>query len=134
MLMRSFCYPVPLVSALVSVPVYEKGTGAYREANWEEALDFAAAGFLKVKEKYRPEALISHSGRGTFDQATSEYLMKTGFFEPLGSPNISNVGSICANSFFVMAPVTTFGPLRSITPDIAHADRIIDWGANPITK
>ena len=123
----------------------EKGVGreAFREASWEEALDYAANGLLDVKDKYGAEALISHMGRGGFEQSTTDFFGVShpqnkaipGFFEPLGSPNASGVGSICYNSFGVFAPLTTLGLLgRNIIPDIANAERIVVWGANPITK
>ena len=40
----------------------EKGSGKFREATWEEALDVAAKGFLKVKEEYGPNTLVSYVG------------------------------------------------------------------------
>lgn len=82
-------------------------------------------------------------GRGGFEQSTTDFFGVSdpqnhdipGFFQPLGSPNASGVGSICYNSFGVFAPLTTFGLFgRSILPDIANANRIVVWGANPITK
>lgn len=121
----------------------EKGKGEFREASWDEALDYVAKGFLKVKDDHGPEALISHMGRGGFEQSTTDFLGVSdpehnaipGFFQPLGSPNASGVGSICYNSFGVFAPRTTFGLVgRSILPDIKNANRIVVWGANPITK
>lgn len=125
------------------IRVGKKGEGVFREASWEEALDYAADGFLKVKENYGPESLINHSGRGGFESSTSDFLgivnpenrAVPGFFLPLGSPNVSSVGSICYNSFGAFAPVTTFGVYgNSISPDISNAKRIVVWGANPITK
>lgn len=125
------------------IRVGEKGEGNFREASWEEALDYVAHGFLKVKEKYGPESLINHSGRGGFEASTSDFLGIVnpenrgipGFFLPLGSPNVSSVGSVCYNAFGAFAPITTFGAYgNSISPDIANANRIVVWGANPITK
>lgn len=120
----------------------EKGRGEFREASWEEALDHIAEGFLQVKSRYGAEALISHTGRGTFEQSISDFLKSSdheeriipGFFEPLGSPNISGVGSICYNSYGVFAPKTSFGlTARKTFADIENAKTIVVWGANPIT-
>lgn len=112
-----------------------RGEGQFREASWEEALDYVAEGFLKVKDDYGPEALISHMGRGGFEQSVADFYKLQGFFEPLGSPNTAHIGSVCYNSFGLFAPLTTSGILGSnIIPDIANAERIVVWGANPITK
>lgn len=121
----------------------EKGEGEFREANWEEALDYVAENFLRVKNKYGPESLISHMGRGGFEQGCTDFLgildpqnrEIPGFFKPLGSPNTSGVGSVCYNSFGAFAPITTLGLYEtSIIPDLENAERIVVWGVNPITK
>jgi len=59
-----------------------------------------------------------------------------GLFILLGSSNTSVVGSICYNSFGVLAPMTTVVGLygTDILPDIANADRIVVWETNPITN
>ena len=120
-----------------------KGEGEFREADWEEALEHIAEGFMKVKDKYGPQSLISHMGRGGFEQSTTDFMgildprnhAIPGFFAPLGSPNVSGVGSICYNSIAIFAPITTIGLYSTnILPDIANADHIVVWGTNPITN
>ncbi|NLJ73161.1 MAG: molybdopterin-dependent oxidoreductase [Syntrophomonadaceae bacterium] len=121
----------------------KKGEGEFREATWDEALDYVAEGFLKIKNKYGAEALMSHMGRGGFEQGTTDFMGISdprnhaipGFFAPLGSPNASGVGSICYNSIAIFAPMTTVGLYgTNILPDIANADHIVVWGTNPITN
>lgn len=118
----------------------QKGEWHFREASWEEALDYAADGFKKVKEKYGGKALASHMGRGVFEQSTDDFVRisnpdgkRPGFFAAMGSPNNGSVGSLCYNSFGTFAPMTTFG-LRgpNIVPDLENAELIVVWGTNPI--
>lgn len=118
----------------------KKGSWSFREATWEEALDHVAEGFKKIKEKYGPQALASHAGRGTFEQSCDDFLKVAtqdgkhpGFFEPLGSPNNGSVGSLCYNAFGTFAPMTTYGLRGSaIAPDLENAPFIVIWGTNPI--
>ncbi len=124
------------------IRVGEKGEGKFREASWDEALDFAAESFLSINEKHGPESLCSHHGRGAFEQSTLDYLAvnrkyenaNMGFFEPLGSPNYTSVGSVCYNAYGVLAPVTLFGIIGSkLIPDVENAKTIFVWGSNPAT-
>ena len=114
----------------------EKGKGEFREASWDEALDFISNSIKNIKDKYGARALISHTGRGTFETCANEFLTgaTAGIFEPLGSPNSSSVGSVCYNSFGVIAPMTTYGFKGArLSPDIENANLIVVWGANPAT-
>jgi anaerobic selenocysteine-containing dehydrogenase len=53
---------------------------------------------------------------------------------PYGSPNMANVGSLCFNSYGVLAPVPTFGiGGPELVPDIENSKTAVFWGANPIT-
>lgn len=118
-----------------------KGTNEFREATWDEALQYAADGFNKIINKYGPQALVSHSGRGAFDQTFDNFMRVTmpdgnfnGFFAPIGSPNGGSVGSLCYVSFGIFAPMTTMGLQGpEITPDNDNADTIVIWGSNPPT-
>lgn len=118
-----------------------KGTDEFKEATWEEALQYASDGFNKIRRKYGPQALVSHSGRGAFDQSYDNFMRVTmpdgnfnGFFAPIGSPNGGSVGSLCYVSFGIFAPMTTMGLQGpEITPDFDNADTIVIWGSNPPT-
>ncbi|WP_100065381.1 molybdopterin-containing oxidoreductase family protein [Miniphocaeibacter massiliensis] len=118
----------------------KKGSFSFREASWEEALDYAAESFLKIKDKYGAKSLISHIGRGGFDNVTDFFATNTlpfkksvpSFFEPLGSPNHATVSSLCYVSFGVFAPFTTFGIYgANISPDIENSNLVLVWGTNP---
>jgi len=125
------------------IRVGEKGEGKFREASWEEALDYTAEKFKRIAGVHGPQSLISHAGRGAFEQSVSDYLcisdprnkQTASFFEPLGSPNAASVGSLCYCSFGVFAPMTTFGINGpGILPDIDNTDYLVVWGSNPATN
>lgn len=125
------------------IRIGKKGEGKFRQATWEEALDYTAEHFLRIADVYGPQALISHAGRGAFEQSVTDYLgisdprnkQTASFFEPLGSPNVATVGSLCYCSFGVFAPMTTFGMNGpNIVPDIDNTDYLVVWGSNPATN
>ena len=110
----------------------ERGEGRFREATWEEALDLVAGRMKEIKETYGAQAFVYHSGRGVFEQSMVDF--GGTFLYPFGSPNMANVGSLCFNSYGVLAPVPTFGvggPM--LVPDIENSKTVVFWGANPAT-
>ena len=114
----------------------ERGEGKFREAKWDEALDFIAEKMKSLKAKYGAQCVMIHSGRGVFETSFSEFnnLLGTRFLWEFGSPNVATVGSLCYNSFGVFAPLTTFGVRgNSFVPDFENANLIVVWGTNPIT-
>lgn len=116
-----------------------RGEGKFRDAEWDEALDYIADKMEELKDKYGPESLISHSGRGVFEHSFAEFnkekiSLGTKLLKEFGSPNTASVGSLCYNSFGVLAPMTTYGIERSqIFSDFENSNLIVVWGANPAT-
>lgn len=115
-----------------------KGTYEFREASWDEALEYAAEGFLKIKDKYGPQALASHYGRGAFDIQHKDFFSGIGenpyggIFGNIGSPNSGSMGSLCYVAYGVIAPVPTMGIVSSmINADFENANTIFVWGTNP---
>ncbi|NLW37041.1 MAG: molybdopterin-dependent oxidoreductase [Peptococcaceae bacterium] len=115
----------------------ERGEGKFREASWDEALDFTVQKMQEIKEKYGPQAIVSHTGRGTFEQSVQEFYTDrnaTPLLAPFGSPNTASVGSLCYVSYGIIAPVATFGfPAKNLLPDVENCDLLVVWGANPAT-
>ena len=120
-----------------------KGTDEFRRASWDEALDLIEENIKKTIDEYGAKSLMSHYGRGAFEQMTNDLLGRENpnaktipkFFEPLGSPNNASVGSLCYTAFGVFAPVTTLGIYGGgIMPDFENADLIYIWGTNPDTN
>ncbi len=116
-----------------------RGEGKFREASWDEALDFTVQKMGEIKEKYGPQALVSHSGRGAFERSMVEFGnardgVASKLLLPFGSPNVTGVSSICYASYGTLAPMTTFGvPGYRLMPDTENSDLILVWGANPVT-
>ncbi|WP_338825871.1 Acetylene hydratase [Moorella thermoacetica] len=116
-----------------------RGEGQFREATWEEALDFVTTKMQSIKKEYGPQAMMSHSGRGAFEHSLIELAngpdtVASKLLWPFGSPNIASVGSLCYTSFGILAPMTTLGlPGARLVPDLEHTSLIVVWGANPAT-
>ncbi len=86
----------------------------------------------EIRDAYGPRAFVYHSGRGVFEQSIHDFGRT--FLYPYGSPNMANVGSLCFNSYGLLAPVPTFGVGgNDLIPDIENSKAIVFWGANPIT-
>ncbi len=117
----------------------ERGQGEFRQASWEEALDFTVARMQEIKAKYGAQAFISHSGRGTFEQSYNDFCSGrdaavSELLLPFGSPNIASCGSLCFVSYGILAPKTTLGIMGpDLAPDLENSKLIVIWGANPIT-
>ncbi|MFZ5590195.1 MAG: molybdopterin-dependent oxidoreductase [Bacillota bacterium] len=83
-----------------------RGTGMWREASWEEALDYVAERLVRIKEKYG-----SHSIALTERSHLNSHISKT-FLRALGSPNYFTHNSCCKGSLN-----TAFRSLTGYTDD-----------------
>jgi len=79
-----------------------RGSGRFRRATWDEALDFVAQQMLAIKEKYGPEAMIFSTTHNLL-QPVFETLLKA-----YGSPNYGTQRSLCFNAM-VVAHLLTYG-------------------------
>lgn len=118
----------------------QRGEGLFRAAGWDEALDLTVRKMRQIKEQYGPQAMLSHSGRGAFEQSMMDFCNnKTDFVSsnlllPFGSPNIASCGSLCYVSYGTLAPMANFGlPGHRLEPDLENSKLLVVWGANPIT-
>lgn len=73
--------PDRLKKPLIRIEGSQRGEGRYREATWEEALDYIAQKMLGLKEKYGPES-VAFFGHGTGDSWFVDFLPAA-----WGSPN-----------------------------------------------
>lgn len=90
-----------------------RGSGQWREASWEEALDYVAAKLAEVKEKYGGRA-IALAERAQLNS----HISKT-FLKALGSPNYFTHDSCCKGSLN-----TAFRTLTGYTDGQVG----VDWG------
>lgn len=117
----------------------ERGVGSFREASWDEALDYVTDQMKAISKTFGPQAIASHSGRGAFEQSIGDFyngadLLSLNLMNAFGSPNAASDGSLCYVSFGLLAPLTTFGiPAARLLPDFENSNLIVVWGANPIT-
>jgi anaerobic selenocysteine-containing dehydrogenase len=117
---------VPLIRA------GERGEGKFRRATWDEALNLAARHMQDIRSRYGAPAMMYHYGRGAFEQSVNEF--GKDWLYPFGSPNVAGVGSLCAVSANILAPLPTFGFRGwNLQRDIESSNLIVAWGANPLT-
>lgn len=111
----------------------EKGEGIFRQATWEEALDYAASSIKKIVAKDGPSAIATYHGQGVLEDTIG--LAGETFAKGLGTPNGMSCGSICNIVSKHMAPILTFGMAMGgrIYADIEHADAVFVWGKNTDT-
>jgi formate dehydrogenase major subunit len=108
----------------------EKWHEVFREATWEEAMDFAASGLLKVRDTYGKRALAGFgSAKGTNEEAyLFQKLVRTGF----GSNNVDHCTRLChASSVAALMEGINSGAVSNQVRDVANAEVILVIGANP---
>jgi formate dehydrogenase major subunit len=102
----------------------------FREASWEEALDFAASGLRKVRDRDGPLALAGFgSAKGSNEEAyLFQKLVRTGF----GSNNVDHCTRLChASSVAALMECLNSGAVTAPFTAAKDAEVIIVIGANP---
>ena len=108
----------------------EKWHEVFREATWEEALDFAAKGLRDVRDTYGKRALAGFgSAKGTNEEAyLFQKLVRTGF----GSNNVDHCTRLChASSVAALMEGINSGAVSNQVRDVANSEVIFVIGANP---
>lgn len=103
----------------------------FREASWEEALDFAASGFKKIiKEKGKYALAGFGSAKGSNEEAyLFQKLVRTGF----GTNNVDHCTRLChASSVVALLEGVGSGAVSNPVADVQYAEVIVVIGANPI--
>ncbi|NMG27576.1 formate dehydrogenase subunit alpha [Aromatoleum evansii] len=103
---------------------------AFREASWEEALDFAAAGLARIKAQHGPHALAGFgSAKGSNEEAyLFQKLVRAGF----GTHNVDHCTRLChASSVAALLEGIGSGAVSNPVRDVEFADVIVVIGANP---
>jgi len=102
----------------------------FREATWEEALDFAAKGLRDIRDKYGKRSLAGFgSAKCTNEEAyIFQKLVRTGF----GSNNVDHCTRLChASSVAALMEGINSGAVSNQVRDVANAEVIFVIGANP---
>src|SRR5665213_3371647 len=102
----------------------------FREATWEEALDIAAKGLVKIRDQKGPKALAGFgSAKGSNEEAyLFQKLVRTGF----GSNNVDHCTRLChASSVAALFECLSSGAVSAPFAAAMDAEVIIVIGANP---
>src|SRR3712207_4618297 len=97
---------------------------------WEEALDVAASGLVRLRDRDGKRALAGFgSAKGTNEEAyLFQKLVRTGF----GSNNVDHCTRLChASSVAALMEGINSGAVSNQVRDVAHAEVIFVIGANP---
>jgi len=102
----------------------------FREATWEEALDVAASGLLRIREKRGGDALAGFgSAKGSNEEAyLFQKLVRAGF----GTNNVDHCTRLChASSVAALLEGIGSGAVTAPFTAAADADVVVVIGANP---
>ena len=101
----------------------------FREASWEEALNFAAAGLVKLRDQDGPQSLAGFgSAKGSNEEAyLFQKLIRTGF----KSNNVDHCTRLChASSVAALLQMIGSGAVSNPVTDVAKTDTIMVIGSN----
>src|SRR5678815_4735177 len=105
----------------------------FREATWEEALDFAAKGLRDIRDKYGKRSLAGFgSAKCTNEEAyIFQKLVRTGF----GSNNVDHCTRLChASSVAALMEGINSGAAANQVRDVQPSEVMFLIGANPVVK
>ncbi|HMO45097.1 MAG TPA: formate dehydrogenase subunit alpha [Rubrivivax sp.] len=102
----------------------------FREAAWDEALDFAGRGLKAIRERHGGRALAGFgSAKGSNEEAyLFQKLVRTGF----GSNNVDHCTRLChASSVVALLEGIGSGAVSNPVMDVMQAEVVVLIGANP---
>src|SRR6187431_837962 len=105
----------------------------FREASWEEALDIAAKGLVKIRDNKGVKALAGFgSAKGSNEEAyLFQKLVRTGF----GSNNVDHCTRLChASSVAALMEGINSGAVSNQVRDVQHSEVMFLIGANPVVN
>ena len=111
----------------------EEISAMFREATWEEALDFAANGLNKIRDEFGGNALAGFgSAKGSNEEAyLFQKLIRTGF----KTNNVDHCTRLChASSVVALLEGIGSGAVSNQVEEVRDAEVIVIIGANPTTN
>src|SRR5258707_9705682 len=102
---------------------------AFREATWEEALDFAASRLKRLRDQDRFSLAGFGSAKGSNEEAyLFQKLVRTGF----GTNNVDHCTRLChASSVAALLEGVGSGAVSNQVSDVMNAEVVLVIGANP---
>ncbi|MEI8023787.1 MAG: molybdopterin-dependent oxidoreductase [Actinomycetota bacterium] len=118
--------PERIMTPLIRVGA--KGSGEFRQATWDEALDLVATKITDAIRDYGVDSVLPYLYNSSSSKLEAKYLTPH-LFARLGAPEILH--TICAATYSA-AWDQVFGDMLSIdTLDVVDAKLVVVWGANP---
>lgn len=108
----------------------ERWMDVFREASWEEALDFAGGKLAQIRDQHGRKSLAGFgSAKGSNEEAyLFQKLVRTGF----GSNNVDHCTRLChASSVFALLEGIGSGAVSNPVMDVTQAEVVLLIGANP---
>jgi formate dehydrogenase major subunit len=102
----------------------------FREASWEEALEFAGGTLRAIRDQYGPKSLAGFgSAKGSNEEAyLFQKLVRTGF----GSNNVDHCTRLChASSVVALLEGIGSGAVSNPVMDVTKSEVIVVIGSNP---
>ena len=103
---------------------------AFREASWDEALDFAGGGLKRIRDQYGSKSLTALGcAKGSNEEAyLVQKLVRTGF----GNNNIDHCTRLChAGSVVALMQCLGSGAVSLPVRDVMKAETVLLIGSNP---
>ncbi len=101
-----------------------RGSGQWRKATWEEALNYVADGLKQVMDKYGGQGVVLSDRGGPFND------LHKAFLKAIGSPNYFNHDCTCGRNVH-HATQSLFGVGRKgVSYDIKNTKHIVLYGRN----
>jgi anaerobic dimethyl sulfoxide reductase subunit A len=108
-----------------------RGSGRFRQAGWEEALDRVARGLAGIGEKHGPESVILLGGSGSCRGALHNTEALGPRFLSLFGGFTATSGSFSSAAERFVAPYVFGTPYTGLDPaTLEHSRLILLWGAN----
>lgn len=106
---------------------------AFREASWDEALDFAAGGLKRIRDRDGSQALAGFGcAKGSNEEAyLVQKMVRVGF----GTNNVDHCTRLChASSVTALLECVGSGAISNPVADVRYADVAFLIGCNPIVN
>jgi thiosulfate reductase/polysulfide reductase chain A len=104
------------------IRVGARGAGRWREASWDEALDYVADKMKDIKKNYGPESVVLSSRGGPWQA------MYKAFIHAYGSPNYTNHDCTCGrNTHHASLSINGVGR-KDFAYDIKNANHLVLFG------